>query len=138
MRAGRAMMTVGLPLALMLLAATAAFRFALNGSVPISPGSAAGQGPSKPTASDPRLTGTYRFERDGWIYVHLEGSPEQVGFQHGYMLAPEIEDAFEAIRLDTTHRTQRDWAFFRKAAREMLWPKVDPEYKEELQGIVEG
>jgi len=22
--------------------------------------------------------------------------------------------------------TQRDWAFFRQVAREMLWPKIDP------------
>ena len=31
--------------------------------------------------------GEYRFEHDGWIYVHLEGSPEQIGFQHGSLLA---------------------------------------------------
>ena len=32
---------------------------------------------------DPRLQGAYRSERDGWVYVHLEGSPERIGFQHG-------------------------------------------------------
>ncbi len=138
MRAGRIVMTLGLPLALVLLVARVVLRFAPYGSVAVPKGSAAARGPSKPARPDPRLKGTYRFERGGWIYVHLEGPPEQIGFQHGYMLAPEIEDALEAIRLDSTHRTQRDWAFFRKAAREMLWPKVDPEYKEELKGIVEG
>ena len=25
----------------------------------------------------------YRFERDGWLYVHLEGAPHDIGFQHG-------------------------------------------------------
>jgi phospholipase B-like protein len=90
------------------------------------------------SAIDPRLQGAYRFERGGWIYVHLEGSPERVGFQHGFLLAPEIEDAFQAIRLNDTHATKRDWGFFRKAAREMLWPKIDSEYQKELQGIVEG
>ncbi len=87
---------------------------------------------------DPRLRGAYRFERGGWIYAHLEGSPGQVGFQHGYLLAPEIADAFEAVKLADTHRTRRDWDFFRKAAREMLWPKIDAEYQEELAGIAEG
>ena len=36
----------------------------------------------------------YRFDRGGWIYVHLEGAPHDIGYQHGYLLAPEIADAF--------------------------------------------
>ncbi len=44
-----------------------------------------------------RLLGAYRFEQAGWIYVHLEGSPRAVGFQHGYLLAPEIHDAFDTV-----------------------------------------
>jgi hypothetical protein len=30
-----------------------------------------------------RLKKAHRFERDHWIYVHLEGAPKQIGFQHG-------------------------------------------------------
>ncbi|PYU88978.1 MAG: hypothetical protein DMG25_19430, partial [Acidobacteria bacterium] len=89
-------------------------------------------------ASDARLRGAYRFERGQWIYVHLEGPPARIGFQHGYLLAPEIADAFQAVKLIDMHDTQRDWEFFRKAAREMLWPKIDAEYQQELTGIVEG
>jgi len=92
----------------------------------------------KSPEADPRLRGAYRFERGGWVYVHLEGSPARLGYQHGYLLAPEIADAFAAVKLLDTHQTKRDWDFFRKAAREMLWPKIDREYQEELQGIVEG
>jgi len=92
----------------------------------------------KPPSGDPRLVGSYRFERGGWSYVHLSGTPDQIGFQHGYLLAPEIEDALAAVKLEDTHETQRDWNFFRKAAHEMLWPHIDPEYQQELNGIVEG
>lgn len=88
--------------------------------------------------ADPRLRGAYRFDQNGWVYVHLEGAPGRIGFQHGYLLAPEIAAAFEAVKLSDTHRTKRDWEFFRKAAREMLWPKIDTEYQEELKGIAEG
>ena len=88
--------------------------------------------------ADPRLRGAYRFEKGGWVYVHLAGSPDQIGFQHGYLLAPEIEDNFNAVKLIDTHDTKRDWEFFRQASREMLWPKIDPEYQAELRGIVEG
>jgi hypothetical protein len=93
---------------------------------------------TSPAASDPRLQKAYRFERGGWTYVHLEGSPADIGFQHGYILAPEIADALEAIKLFDTHQTQRDWEFFRKTAREILWPHIDAEYQQELQGIADG
>ena len=93
---------------------------------------------AKASSSDARLRGAYRFERGQWVYVHLEGSPERIGFQHGYLLAPEIADAFQAVKLIDTHDTQRDWEFFRQAAREMLWPRIDAEYQQELKGIVEG
>ena len=90
------------------------------------------------TPSDPRLQKAYRFQQGGWTYVHLEGSPSQVGFQHGYLLAPEIADAFAAIKLFDTHQSHQDWDFFRKTARKMLWPHIDSEYQEELQGIADG
>ncbi|MGA8431074.1 MAG: C45 family peptidase [Candidatus Sulfotelmatobacter sp.] len=89
-------------------------------------------------ASDARLQKAYRFQRGGWTYVHLEGSPSDIGFQHGYLLEPEIADAFAAIKLFDTHTTKRDWEFYRKTAREMLWPHIDAEYQQELQGIADG
>src|SRR5450755_2924650 len=89
-------------------------------------------------SDDARLAKSYRFERDGWIYVHLEGSPRDIGYQHGYLLAPEIADAFSAVSLEMTHTSNRDWDFFRRASRQMLWPKIDAEYQSELQGIVDG
>src|ERR1700693_4448801 len=82
--------------------------------------------------SDSRLAKAYRFQQGGWTYVHLEGSPSDIGFQHGYLLAPEIADALDAIKLFDTHQTQRDWEFFRKTAREILWPHIDAEYQQAL------
>jgi hypothetical protein len=90
------------------------------------------------TSDDPRLKTAHREERGGWIYVHLEGDPSTIGFQHGYELGPEIEDAFAAVSAGMVHSTRRDWPFFRRVAREMLWPKIDSEYQQELQGIAQG
>ncbi len=87
---------------------------------------------------DPRLGNSYRFQQGGWTYVHLEGAPADIGYQHGYLLAPEIQDAFEAIKLFDTHQSQHDWEFFRTTARQMLWPHIDSEYQQELQGIADG
>jgi len=98
----------------------------------------AGAGIPKPKAADSRLRDAYRFERGGWIYVHLSGAPAEIGFQHGYLLANEIKDAFATVKLTDLHGTGKDWKFFHQAASEMLWPKMDTEYQEEIEGIVDG
>lgn len=90
------------------------------------------------SSTPPQLKGAYRFERAHWIYIHLEGPPRQIGFQHGYLLAPEIEDALHAIRLENTHSTKRNWDFFRATAKNIYWPHIEPQYREELQGIAAG
>lgn len=87
---------------------------------------------------DDRLEGAYTFERNGWTYVHLQGTPEQIGYQHGYLLASQIEDAYQVFKLEDEHGTKRDWAFYRNAAKTILWPHIDPEYQQELSGIAEG
>ncbi|HLE60731.1 MAG TPA: C45 family peptidase [Thermoanaerobaculaceae bacterium] len=89
--------------------------------------------------ADPRLSGSWRGEKvNGWIPVRLQGPPAQIGFQHGYLLAPEIRDAIKVIQLSLPHETKRDWAFLRTAAETILWPHVEEEYREELRGILEG
>lgn len=102
------------------------------------PSQLAATGRAKAADSDARLKAAYRFERAGWVYVHLEGLPGEIGYQHGYLLAPEIEKAARSVKLVIEHNTKRDWAFYRKASREMLWPKTDAEYQAEIEGIAEG
>jgi Phospholipase B len=85
-----------------------------------------------------RLKPAYRFERSKWIYVHLQGSPADIGYQHGYLLAPEIADGFNTVKFRDTHRTKRDWDFYRNVAKTILWPRIDGEYQQELQGIADG
>jgi hypothetical protein len=80
----------------------------------------------------------YRIDHGGWAFVHLEGTPEQIGYQHGRLLAAEIQDMLKVVRLESTHDTKRDWDFFRDASRKMLWPRIDDEYQQELKGIAKG
>jgi hypothetical protein len=89
--------------------------------------------------SDARLKGAFRLPpENGWTYVHLEGSPSEIGFQHGYLLAREIGDFQKVAALELEHETKRDWNFFRDAAQHVLWPHVEQEYREELQGVASG
>jgi hypothetical protein len=93
---------------------------------------------SAAAAPDARLQGAYKFNEGGWIYVHLHGTPEQVGFQHGYLLAREIEDNVLVYQVEAPQHTKHEWSFFRESAKSVLWPHLDAEYKKELTGIAEG
>ena len=90
------------------------------------------------TPKDPRLAGAYTFQRGGWTYVHLQGTPEEVGFQHGYLLGPQIADALHVFKVEDIHSTKRDWQFFRDAAQKIFWPHIGDEYQAELKGIALG
>jgi hypothetical protein len=87
---------------------------------------------------DARLKGAARGVRNGWITVRLQGAPAEVGYQHGRLLAAEVEDAVAVARLSLTHDGKRDWAFYRRTAQTVFWPGVDAEYRREMQGIADG
>ena len=94
---------------------------------------------SREPQTDARLKhASRRAEQNGWIWVHLEGSPADIGYQHGYLLAPEIRDTLQTVSLEMNHDEKKDWQFFRERAQNMLWPHVEAEYRAELQGIADG
>jgi hypothetical protein len=94
---------------------------------------------AKEAASDARLQKSFRQPaKNGWTFVHLEGQPAEIGFQHGYLMAAEIEDMLKVTALEQAHDSKKDWQFFRDAARTMMWPHIEQEYREELQGIADG
>ena len=106
--------------------------FLLAGLISASPAKVPGQRDAA------RLKKAFRKPaQNGWIFVHLEGSPAEIGYQHGFLLAPEIADAQKTIRFVLTHES-KDWAFFRNAAEKTFWPHIESEYRAELQGIVAG
>src|ERR1051325_7530959 len=77
-------------------------------------------------ANDARLKKAFRKPADnGWIFVHLEGMPGVIGFQHGYLLAPEIADAHRAVKVAITDGS-KEWSFFRDAAGKGRWARIAP------------
>lgn len=100
---------------------------------------AAGPAQAKVVPGTERMTSqSWSFERDGWTYVHLEGGPREIGYQHGYMLKEQIEDNLHVYEVENQHEVGKSWAYFREAGRTVLWPRVNEEYKAELEGIAEG
>jgi len=84
------------------------------------------------------MFGAYRSDINGWIRVHVQGEPFQIGFQHGYLLYREIEYAAESLKTFFEKEYKLKWDFFRRIAEEYYWPKVPDEQREEMKGIVEG
>jgi hypothetical protein len=90
-------------------------------------------------ANETLLAGSYRKPPvSGWTMVHLSGTPAQIGYQHGYLLAPEIADLQKVFLLELTHDNAKDWKFFRDAAKNVMWPHIEQEYRDEMQGIADG
>jgi hypothetical protein len=73
--------------------------------------------------------------KDGWFYVHLQGSPSDIGYQNGYLLSNQIDTAIKATGYFLEHETKHDWNFYRSCAKNFLWDKLDREYKDEINGI---
>jgi hypothetical protein len=84
------------------------------------------------------LAGSARYEKDGWIFLHLEGSADKIGYQHGYQLASEIIDLRGALSMLNNKTTGRDWDFYRNESYRLFWPNVPEEYRKEMEGIVTG
>jgi hypothetical protein len=103
-----------------------------------APAADSSQSAAAPRSPASLLDGSYRVERNGWIFVHLEGSPDRLGYQHGYHLAAETADLLRVLAPFLEKTTTRNWAFYRDAAERMLWPKIDREYQQEIDGIVAG
>src|SRR5260370_21912739 len=95
----------------LIMAKTAGLLLLLSFALTAAPAAA------RDSQTDSRLKKSFRRpDQNGWIYTHLEGTPSEIGFQHGYLLAPEIEDTQKGVALGMTHHSKKDYAFFPTAA----------------------
>lgn len=86
----------------------------------------------------PRVAGGSLEHKAGWIIAHLQGTPAEVGFQHGALLATEIKDTIDTATISLKLDTGKDWQWYRTTARKLFWEKLDREYQEEIAAIARG
>jgi hypothetical protein len=89
-------------------------------------------------AKEKILSAAFRTEKNGWIYIHLEGAPAEIGYQHGYLLANEIIDLRNIMSMFYEKTTEKNWDFYRDESLMMFWGNVPDEYQAEIDGIVSG
>jgi hypothetical protein len=84
------------------------------------------------------LAKAHRYDRNGWIYLHIEGQPYERGFQRGYLTANETDEFLKTIAYLLKFDTAKESDFFVKAAAKLFKGKVSKEYVEEMKGMVAG
>jgi hypothetical protein len=84
------------------------------------------------------LSKANRHEKNGWVYLHIEGKPAERGFQHGYLLAKEIKEALRQMSAVWHYQTALDWQWLVDRSAKMFNSRIDAENMEEMEGIVEG
>lgn len=87
---------------------------------------------------DELLARGYRRDENGWIFLHLEGTAFERGFQRGYLTADEIEQFLRTLAYTQEFETAQELDFFVKAASKLFKNKVPKEYLDEIRGIVAG
>jgi len=98
----------------------------------------------------------YRYNAQGWIYLHIEGRPYERGYQHGYLLAAEIVDHIERWSnvihngpiygnkyIDHSSAKYEElsnkwWDFCRSRISKIYWDRTPEEYQSEMKGIADG
>src|SRR5712664_2723914 len=103
-------------------AALACFLLVLLGSSP-APGADRSAPVAAITAEQQAwLRRANRHEKHGWIYLHIEGAPRERGFQHGYLLAPEIAESVRVIRALWEYGSAMEWPWFVEKTSAFLEP----------------
>ena len=80
----------------------------------------------------------FRFDKNGWIYVHIEGDPYERGFQYGYLIAEEYKKAFKCYSDMTLQSTGIPMEYIIKTAIAMQKKHIPQELLEEMKGIAAG
>lgn len=80
----------------------------------------------------------YRFEENGWIFIHIEGDPYERGYQHGYLSAAELQEILRTVQFIVPFNTGMEWQFFVDTADRLFTKFIDPELVEEMRGIADG
>lgn len=80
----------------------------------------------------------FRYDKNGWIYVHIEGEPYERGFQYGYLIAEEFKKAYQCYSDMTLQISGITMDLIVKEAVKMQKNKIPDEILEEMKGIASG
>jgi len=98
----------------------------------------------------------YRYNVQGWVYLHIEGEPYERGYQYGYLASAEIVDMMKrwsnfGQNMDFMGRfiykqflknydelSEKFWNLCKERGMKFFWDQYPEEYQEEIKGIADG
>lgn len=82
-----------------------------------------------------------RYTENGWIRLNIKGTPYEIGYSHGYLLAEELKEVMRILKFITPNECGYSLKILRSVFFDLLSPLVKeryPEIFEEMNGICEG
>jgi|UniRef100_A0A6C0D8J0 hypothetical protein len=93
------------------------------------------------TTSHKTIKNGISYEKNGWMYISVKGSPRERGYAYGYLCAKEFKKIQEMLRFSCWNDFGETWDFFIEATKEHFEEKIKKhfsEFYEEIEGIAEG
>jgi len=85
-----------------------------------------------------RYGDAYRYEANGWVFLHIEGGAYERGYQHGRLMAAELAQVRRNLQYTLPIDTGQTWRYFINAATRLWGKKLRGEYLSEIKGIAAG
>jgi len=81
----------------------------------------------------------FRYDDQGWIFVHIEGEPYERGYQYGSLMPDEIVEYIRKLGVvQYGDDPESGWKTIRFEADALFLRKYDEEYLTEMRGIADG
>ncbi len=95
-----------------------------------------------------RFGAGYRYNIQGWVYLHIEGEPYERGYQYGYLCSDEILDLMsrwgdfgsdvKIANIFKVKTSERWWDLCKSITLKHSLKEYPEEYKQEIRGIADG
>lgn len=88
-----------------------------------------------------KLKNGIKYEKNGWVYIDIRGSPKERGFAYGYLCASEFKSIQKMLEFVIFESYGVTWEFMISEINKSLASKIKAKYSEfyeEMKGISDG
>jgi hypothetical protein len=81
------------------------------------------------------------YEKNGWKYISINGSPKERGYAYGHLCANEFKEIQKMLKFFILESYGKEWEYFIKEISNDFKEMTERDFKEfyeEMEGIVEG
>lgn len=81
------------------------------------------------------------FEKNGWLYVSVNGAPKKRGYDYGFLVADEMKQIFEMLNFNIMDQYGLEWSYCIELGVKYLKDTIKnnfAEFYEEMEGFAEG